>query len=89
MQNHSVFDPDLTELTQVNKQILRIFRNDFLHLFKDVIHYDFSGLLLYLSQLRNRDDVDLDGGVGEIDFILHLHRVLDQELFSQTDDDFL
>jgi hypothetical protein len=88
MHDSSVFDFQSAEKTQIDQQVFGVFRYDSFELFKNIVKDKFGGLFLELCQFGHCADVELDGGVGEIHFVLHLHAVFDQEFFNDADDGF-
>lgn len=72
--------------TEVDKDVFGVLGNQFLDLLEYVFENDFASLFLELCQFGDGSGVDFDGREGEVDFILHLHAVLDQEFFHQAND---
>lgn len=87
MLNLSILDSEFAELTKVDQQVFWILGNNFFHFFEDVVQNDFGGLLLDFSQLRNCNCIDLNCGEREVSSVLHFHAVLDEEFFSQANED--
>ena len=89
MDDASILDLDPAEETEVEKQVLGIFADDALDLLENIIKDDLGGLFLKLRQLGNRRSVELDGGEGEVDLVLHLHAILDQKFLHDAEDHLL
>ena len=89
MDDASVFNLYPSEEAEIEKQLFGIFADDAFDLFEDIIEYDFCGLFLEFCQFGDSCGVQLDGGEGEVNLVLHLHAVLDQKLLHYADDHLL
>ncbi len=89
MRHSTILNTELAKMAEINKQILGVLCNDTSDLFKNVIQNDLSGLFFNFRQFWYGHTVCLDSWEWQVSLIIHFHTVLDQELLSQADNNFL